>query len=376
MPVHNPLISIVLPTYNGEHYITKAIESCLNQTYSNIELIIVNDGSTDNTLSIAQSFELKDKRVHLINNHENLKLPKSLNIGFKLAKGDFFTWTSDDNIYSLNAMETLSGILNTQNDVDIVYSSYKFIDQDGKVLEIFGGEPEQLIFSCVPGACFLYKNKVHNLLDGYSENKFRMEDMDFWLRAAKNFRFKYINQNDLYYYRKHIKSLTYSIYSDSNILSKYRYDYHNSFKEFFNGLHTEGLTDEEINMHIDLFFEDLSILKSNKLNGAASVVQYVRYLDKLKSIKWSQVNFRSEIIEKVIESKRDRILTKILNDLTFENKILAGKNPKLAANFERTISWYYKEYEVLPGWYKKVGHAIKAFQGNKLWNSLISKKRN
>ena len=62
----------------------------------------------------------------------------------------------------------------------------------------------------------------------------------------------------------------------------------------------------------------------------------------------------------------------VINDLVFENKRLQQKNPRLASQLNKPISWYYQEYETLPGWYKKVGHIIKALQKNKSWRSLIS----
>ena len=90
------LISIVLPVYNGEQYIDKAVESIIGQTYKNWELILVNDCSTDHTLEILEEYAGKDVRIRIINNTHNLKLPASLNVGFENAKGRYLTWTSDD----------------------------------------------------------------------------------------------------------------------------------------------------------------------------------------------------------------------------------------------------------------------------------------
>ena len=102
------LISIILPTYNGEKYIRESIDSILNQTYKNWELIIVNDCSTDQTPTIVDEYATKDSRIKIINNAMNLKLPKSLNIGFKEAKGEYYTWTSDDNIFKPTALEVMA----------------------------------------------------------------------------------------------------------------------------------------------------------------------------------------------------------------------------------------------------------------------------
>lgn len=94
-----PKISIILPTYNGQQYIGEAIESIIEQTFQDWELIIVDDCSSDNTLDIIRKYEKQDLRIKVIHNDVNKKLPASLNIGFKYAKGMYLTWTSDDNMY-------------------------------------------------------------------------------------------------------------------------------------------------------------------------------------------------------------------------------------------------------------------------------------
>ena len=78
-----PLISIILPVYNGETYLANSIKSCLSQSYSNIELIIVNDCSVDSTLKIVKDFIAIDSRVKVVTNNKNERLPASLNIGHK-----------------------------------------------------------------------------------------------------------------------------------------------------------------------------------------------------------------------------------------------------------------------------------------------------
>ena len=92
---NNPKVSIVLPTYNGARYLKSSVESCLNQTHKNIELVIVDDCSTDETPDIVRSYN--DPRIRYVRNETNQRLPRSLNIGFALATGDYLTWTSDDN---------------------------------------------------------------------------------------------------------------------------------------------------------------------------------------------------------------------------------------------------------------------------------------
>ncbi|RCS27068.1 glycosyltransferase [Polaribacter sp. WD7] len=213
----NPLVSIVLPIYNGEEFMEKSIKSCLNQTYKNIELIIVNDNSIDNTFNIVNKIIQKDGRVKLVNNKTNLKLPKSLNIGHAIAKGDYITWTSHDNLYLPNAIEKMVAILNDKKlNIDIVYSDFYLINQKGEITKTLKlKEPEELIFKNTIGACFLYKKKVFLENKGYNEELFLVEDYDFWLRSFFKFKFYHLN-SILYNYREHSKSLTNEIIENNN----------------------------------------------------------------------------------------------------------------------------------------------------------------
>lgn len=367
-----PLISIVLPTFNGEQYIAKSIQSCLDQSYKDFELIIINDCSTDNTINIISEYAKKDSRIKIIHNDINLKLPVCLNLGFTNAKGQYYTWTSDDNYYAPDALEKMLFELENNEDVDIVYSAYQFIDEKDSRLDLYGNTPEYLLFNCIVGACFLYKKNVHEITGGYDTTKFRMEDMDFWLRCACQFKFKYIDFN-LYSYRKHRASLSTEIYKDKTITREYEINYQNSFALFFKSAFNLDLTEKEIKIHVDLFFEKVR-QSTDDFNIGDELILYLEYLEYLKTLNWKKINFDHSTVIRVINEKRNRIIRLLINNLILKNKILENKKPSLAKHLNKPVFWYYKEYEVLPGWYKKIGHIIKAFQGNRSWRSLISKE--
>ena len=230
---NNPLISIVLPVYNGEKYLSQSIESCLNQTYTNIELIIVNDCSTDGSLNIANSYDEKDIRVRIINNVVNSKLPATLNIGHNEAKGHFITWTSHDNFYELNAIQELQNEI-IENKADIVYSNFAVIDNENTILrEVQYPGIENIIFGNVVGCCFLYKKEVFERNHGYDENFFLIEDYDFWLRATIHSRYFHVKKN-LYNYRKHEASLTRKIIENKNDNLVWRENLKNMYDNFSN----------------------------------------------------------------------------------------------------------------------------------------------
>ena len=207
----NKLVTIVLPTYNGSRFLRDSIESVLNQTYQEWELIIVNDCSTDNTLEIAKEYEAKDARIKVVTNQTNKKLPASLNVGFSLAKGDYYTWTSDDNMYKPNAIDFMVNYLNNNNDVDLISCSFDYIDENGKFLKVFLDNRDRyqvdLAHYCNIGACFMYRKEIGNKVGEYDEDAFCAEDYEYWCRIALEGNIKYSNEN-LYIYRKNPASLT------------------------------------------------------------------------------------------------------------------------------------------------------------------------
>ncbi len=207
----NKLVSIVLPTYNGEKYLRQSIESVLNQSYKNLELILVNDCSSDSTQSIILEYAKQDKRIVSITNTQNCKLPKSLNIGFKEAKGEYFTWTSDDNYYHKDAIEKMVDYLESHQDKVAVCANYTCANiVEGRESEqvVAPNDIECLIFdgnSC--GACFLYHASVARQIGDYNEEQILVEDYEFWLRMSLIGEIGHLNRN-LYFYRIHKDSLT------------------------------------------------------------------------------------------------------------------------------------------------------------------------
>ena len=208
MIFNTPLVTIVLPVYNGAQYLSESIKSCLNQTYQNIELIIVDDCSTDNTPEIIYEYLKKDTRVKSICHKENRKLPAALNTGFKMAIGEYFTWTSDDNLYHPAAIEEMLIFMQKNPEVNVVYTDYSIIDEKGLIIKNqIVEEPDILKYRSCISACFMYQSKVYKCLKGFDEGLFLVEDYDFWLRAFRYFTLKPLHKN-LYFYRRHSKSLT------------------------------------------------------------------------------------------------------------------------------------------------------------------------
>lgn len=178
------------------------------QTYTNWELIIVNDGSTDNTLDVLAEYSLKDSRIMVLNSEINQKIPASLNLGFSKATGELYTWTSDDNAFHRNALEIMAYTITRHPDIDLVYADYDIVDFSGTVLRHVNCEdPRILKFKNIIGACFLYKKSLTDKIGLYDTNFFLAEDYEYWIRAYLNGNLHHIPVC-LYDYGWHEKSLT------------------------------------------------------------------------------------------------------------------------------------------------------------------------
>lgn len=223
-PCVKGLVSIVLPVYNGEEYLEKSIESVLRQTYENFEFIIVNDGSTDHTKEIVDKYALIDNRIRVIHK-QNEKLPKTLSRGFSEARGEFFTWTSADNIMEKNFIEKLVTELQTYPETGMVFSNISLIDENDNYIvtnEWYANKkrPEIVMFPhCILrlntyadnyiGAAFMYRACVAHTLEDYSIYKYCTEDYDYWMRINDLYCLRHTNFDDpIYRYRFHSNSLT------------------------------------------------------------------------------------------------------------------------------------------------------------------------
>ncbi|OHB63073.1 MAG: hypothetical protein A2Y76_04955 [Planctomycetes bacterium RBG_13_60_9] len=206
MDGNSPKVSIVLPTYNGAKYIQQSLDSCLNQTYSNTELIVVDDGSSDETPQIVQS--CKDRRIRYLRHPTNKGLPRALNTGFNEATGDYLTWTSDDNLFLRDAVEKMVRFSQAGDHAFVFADYYRFKGEDaslGTTLTRLPDDPPLNKGNCI-GYCFLYSREVRDRIGDYDPGAQLVEDYDYWIRVSKQFRLAHLNEA-LYLARFHDESL-------------------------------------------------------------------------------------------------------------------------------------------------------------------------
>ncbi|MGZ0043297.1 glycosyltransferase [Paenibacillus ottowii] len=190
-----PLVSIIIPVYNGENYLREAIDSALAQTYTNIEVIVVNDGSSDHgaTEKIVVSYGNKVRYF----SKENGGVATALNLAIREMKGEYFSWLSHDDMYYPNKVERQIRALYEQGDMTaIVHSAYNLLDAKTQtvtnVVQSNMYSEEQLrnsVFPVLQGlihGCSLLIHKSHfNRVGNFNEKLITTQDYDLWFRMMR-----------------------------------------------------------------------------------------------------------------------------------------------------------------------------------------------
>ena len=234
--MNKPKVSIILTVCNGAKDVRASIESCLSQTYQNIELIIVDDCSTDETPQIIRSY--KDARIKYIRNTRVQRFPRSLNIGFQHSSGEYLTWTSDEGRFLPTAVEEMLSFLENHPDVGLVYCDLYVLDFDtGQTL--IRQLPDKLDVGKLNwlGYGFLYTRRVYEAIGGYNPDYDLVEGYDYWIRISKKFKMAHIPKA-LYLYGEHPGSLTNQRMAIVRLLDKLLKFHHGfvSFRELFHGM--------------------------------------------------------------------------------------------------------------------------------------------
>lgn len=208
------LVSIIIPTYNRAHLITETLNSILNQTYSNWECIIVDDGSTDETFSVVKKYIDKDKRFSIYIRPLQMKKGPSAcrNYGINKVKGDFIIFLDSDDLLDLRCLEKRVEFAKKNIELDFWVFKMKTFGFENAPTFIYGeGSNEKIGFyknDFSKGnhpfviTCPLWKSKIIKEVGGFNEDLFMFEDPELHLRVLKaGYRFKFANfdDSDCYY---------------------------------------------------------------------------------------------------------------------------------------------------------------------------------
>ncbi|NQS92056.1 MAG: glycosyltransferase [Chloroflexi bacterium] len=227
LPSSSDLVSIVLPVYNGADLVGEALKSVMDQTYENFELIVINDGSYDDSGKIIDEYAIKDKRIRVIH-QENKKLPRALSRGFQEARGEYLTWISHDNRLKPDFLDKMVACLRRHPNWDMIYANQDLIGEKGAPLrgsDWYDGyqRPRGSEHVHLPkdtaelntrpnnfiGGGFLYRDRVGWLIGDYSPLRYTREDYDYWMRVNSLMTLRHADfQESVYEYRFHADSLT------------------------------------------------------------------------------------------------------------------------------------------------------------------------
>lgn len=227
MQNYNPFISICIFTYNRAEYIKETIESALAQSYTNYEIVIVNDGSTDNTEEVVKSIK-SDKIRYFKKEHTNA--PDTRNRALKEAKGDYILWLGDDDLLHEDILKIYVEYLNKYPDADILYCKLIAFNEKQGVLRQFvytdwyNKKDELAAFLImgqpIPDGSSLLNRKIYDEIGNFNVEFNRAQDYEFYSRVfiTKKYNAKYVDEF-LVKYRIHEKNIT------LNLSGKINYNY-------------------------------------------------------------------------------------------------------------------------------------------------------
>lgn len=195
-------VSVIMPAYNYANYLPEAIQSVLNQTFRDFQLLIVDDGSTDNTREVVRRF-LHNPKVRYVY-QENRGLAATRNTGVKSTHGEVVAFLDADDVWLEQKLQKQVEVMDSKPEVGLVYTDVHFIDGQGKILTdrqwarrrkktMF----EDLLFSNVitgSGSSSVVRRECFDKVGSFDESFRSLEDLDLWLRIARHYEFERVDE--------------------------------------------------------------------------------------------------------------------------------------------------------------------------------------
>lgn len=204
-----PKVSVYIPTYNYGAYLQRSVESVLKQNYDDWELIVINDGSTDETRAILAKFH-GNPRIRIYH-QKNQGLTKANNKAIKLARGNYVMRLDADDYLDENALLVLANVLDCKPEVALVYPDYYVVSEDGELLRLERRskiyEEDELLDLPSHAACAMIRKSCLTELGGYNEDVSCQDGYDLWIRLIQKFQVYNVNL-PLFYYRRHAASMS------------------------------------------------------------------------------------------------------------------------------------------------------------------------
>ena len=207
------LVSVVIPTYNYARYLPEAINSVLRQSVDCYEIIVVDDGSTDDTKEVARLFGQSIRYIY----QENQGLASAYNRGIKAARGDFIAFLDSDDLWLPHKLERQLRLFESDPDLGMVICNGFYFDQTGTTGTFFPPEkndpiPEDLhtqlfLRNIIPGNTPLIRSRCFDRIGLHDESLTASEDLDMWIRFTRHYRVGYVPE-PLVKYRRHPEAMS------------------------------------------------------------------------------------------------------------------------------------------------------------------------
>ncbi len=355
----NELLSVVVPYFNMGQYVEETIKSIYAADYNHIEIIVVNDGSTDPE-SITTIFRLQEQYGFKLITQRNGGLADARNTGVKHAKGAFVTFLDPDDLIAPAFYKTAVAVLNRYHNLSFVSSWVEYFQESKGIWPAQNPEPPFLLIHNMVCAGIVVR-KADFLQHGMNDVRFEygMEDYDSVLSLVLNGCRGVVVPEPYYKYRIHHSSMARGfnkvnqLYLYSLLIDKHQNAYRQYAPDIFKLLMANGpgylYDNPTIEPNTDVRALQHWIGELEKANKW--------YADTLKYINGSGEHLRAYAMA------------------PSGGKITQHTNGFQTSHAAQIQEWYNKEYEVLPGWYKKFGHLIKVAQGHRSLKSLLNKRK-
>lgn len=309
-----PLVSVIMPSYNHERYISEAIESVLNQTFTDFELIIIDDASKDNSKQIIESFRKNDDRIEVIFHERNMGIERTVNDCIEIAKGKFIALFASDDVWLPEKLEEQLKVFQRDPQVGLVYSD-AYIINERKNNEItkfsdtytfYKGDIYTKLLCAyskfIPGLTIMVKKECFDRVGLLDPETHGIGDYDMLLRISKQYNVDFVDK-PLAKYRQHSSNIS---LDTINMVKGVKIAIDKAFKEDVNG----SLSDVKNKVYSDCYlmfataFFNKGDFKKSRKNFKKAIKVYPKNFFRFNSLFLFSISFSGpKVVKKIRELK-------------------------------------------------------------------------
>jgi glycosyltransferase involved in cell wall biosynthesis len=306
-----PKVTVYITNYNYRQYIEKAINSVLNQTYNNLEILIIDDGSSDGSNEIIEKYS-NISNIKIIY-QKNKGLIITNNIALRLAQGDYIMRLDADDYLDKNAIKLMVDEFNEDSELGLVFPNYFIVDENENIINVrvrIPSEVNNVKDNPAHGACTLIKTAYLRSIGGYDETFTCQDGYFLWINFFSKFKTKNI-ETPLFYYRRHNSNLTNNseriLKTRSHIISKFVKD------------------------NVNFIGNTLAIIpvRGPRFNTNSIALEYINKKETVLDLKIKEI-LKSEYISKIIVTTPDEDVMFFLKNRAYEKVEVLNRDPKLA----------------------------------------------